>query len=192
MLLASASARAQESVSSGAPPAETGLAVQQVVLGAVSGLFAGAGATVIGMSPHPGSGGAIGALLVSTAALPGLAVCTLGRSSRWYDGSCAGPIVGAFLGTLLVGIPMGHAVVANGRDDISGSLLLSSFVLTAVGAGVGATLGWHLGKHRRQPANASRPVANLDPPPPAWPEMPVQRLAAVPGTFTTSVLAFSF
>jgi len=196
VVLSSTGARAEQAPSVAEPPVESGLAVQQVLLGTVSSLFAAIGGTALGIGPRSGSGYALTAGLISTAVLPGLAVCTLGGSSRWYDGSCAGPIVGAFLGTLLVGIPMGRAAAAdvtNGdTGDISGSFLVTAFVLTAVGAGLGATLGWHAFKHRRHPADGPHPVANLAPLPPAWPELPVRRLAVAPGTFTAPVLAFSF
>jgi hypothetical protein len=199
VVLSSASARAQASLPAGEPPDESGLVAQQVVLGTLSGILAGVGGTMLGgvdSSRSPTATAAVGIALTATATFPGLAACALGQSSRWYDGSCASPVIGAFLGTLLVGVPMGELathVTDRNTGDVSGPLVLTAFVATALAAGVGATLGWHLSKHRRQSRAAARTASAAAPPSRlSWPEMPVQRLAPGPVTFTAPVLAFTF
>ncbi|HVT05965.1 MAG TPA: hypothetical protein VHO67_00830 [Polyangia bacterium] len=179
------------------PPAEVGLATQQLALGTVSALFAGLGAVGLAFSDHA-SGYEISAGLMATAVLPGAAVCTLGGSSPWYDGSCAGPIGGAYLGVAAVGIPVAMAVKGWTTSDYGGGSILSpsaalvAWAAAAVGAAAGATIGWHATKHRRSPpATVAR--AQLSPVPRApWPEMALRQLPQTPGSLAFPVLAFAF
>lgn len=181
----------------GEPPPEAGLVAEQLALGTVSAVFAGLGAAGLALSEHAG-GYEISAGLMATAILPGAAVCTLGGSSPWYDGSCAGPIVGAYLGVAAVGIPVAFAVRgwtyqdSDGGNFVSPSAALVTWAAAAFGAALGATIGWHAMKHRRPPAAG---VARAEPAPatPArGPEVPLRQLAQAPGSVAIPVLAFTF
>ncbi len=175
------------------PPAEAGIVVEQLVVGTATGIFTGFGSLALAVDKP-----AVGIPLVATSGLSGGSVCVLGQSSEWYEGSCAGPMVGAFVGSLAFGLPVARWAVNTGEESSAPYLLAA--LAGAVGSGVGATLGWHLTKHRRpgvvvppSPSDSSSPpVAAAQGPGPAWPEMPVRRLEAAPGTVTMPVLALTF
>jgi len=176
------------------PPAEVGLATEQLALGTVSAVFAGLGAVGLAFSEHA-SGYEISAALMATAVLPGAAVCTLGGSSRWYEGSCAGAIVGAYFGVAAVGIPVAVAVKGWTTPDYGGGRVLSpsaalvAWAAAALGSAAGATIGWHVTKHRRPTVARVEPASVPRAP---WPEMPLRQLAQAPGSLAFPVLAFTF
>jgi hypothetical protein len=184
-LLASTPARA-ERPPVGEPPVEASIATQQIVLGTLTGILAGGGAVAIGAG-----GGAWGAPFVATAVLPGYSVCVLGQSSAWYDGPCAAPVVGAFVGALGVGVPAGAWAYGHVNDQQMWPLVVAA-VAASFGSAVGATVAWHAIKHRRAPGGSQR--AASDPPPPAssWPEMPRISLTPAGRTVSLPLLGFAF
>lgn len=179
-------------------PAEAGVVTaSQIVLGTVSGVGAGIGAVALA------AGGTVPITvgLVGTAVLSGFTVCVIGSSSRRYEGSCGPPILGSYLGALVVGLPLGllAAQVKNpdrdGGSEISLSALLTAAVVASVATGVGATIGWHLGRRvRPRPAKTGLvgPPPALPAPRESWPEMPVRALTPSQGVISLPVLAFRF
>jgi hypothetical protein len=180
------------------PPAEVGVTTAQIVTGTVTGLGAGIGAVAL----TAGGTGPIALGFISTAVLSGLTICAIGNSSRAYEGGCASPILGSYLGALVVGLPLGliaaHVTTpdSDGGREISASFLLTAMVAASVGTAVGATIGWHLGRRARRPRASVPPLAGppLDLPSPraSWPEMAVRALAPSPGVVDIPVLAFRF
>ncbi len=163
----------------------------------MSAVIAGFGGVGIALSDHTRSY-EISAAFMAAAVLPGLAVCVTGASSRWYDGSCVGPIVGAYLGLAAVAIPAGLAArgaifSSNENDTPSAQTVLLVWAAGAVGSAVGATIGWHATKHRRPaPVSVARAEAPQPSPRAFWPEMPVRQLQAAPGSVAVPLLAFAF
>ncbi len=185
--LETAPARAQQVPVAADPPAEGGLVAQQLLVGGLASIFAAAGTTALAFSDKR-EGYEIGAGLMATAFLPGLAVCALGTSSRGYEGSCAASIAGAYSGVLLSGL-VGRQFRPEDRDPSPGQILLV-WGISAVATSAAAVIGWHATKHRK-PAPAAAPVAPSAPSA-FWPAMPVRRLAPPPGTVSVPVLAFAF
>lgn len=180
----------------GEPPAEVGLAAEQIALGTVSAAIAATSAFGFALSQRPREY-AVSSAFMAAAVLPGLAVCANGATSRFYDGSCLGPIVGAYIGLAAVAIPVGLAAQgsifrSSENDSLNTGVVAFVWISAAVGSAVGATIGWHLTKHRRPtPANVAR--VQLPPVPRApWPEMPLRQLAQAPGSVAFPVLAFTF
>jgi hypothetical protein len=110
--------------------------------------------------------------LIGAPALAGFAVCGLGGTSKFYQGSCAPAVGGALVGAL-TSIPftlLGCWVYDDSRDHLgctSGAIL--GFLLGyCVGTAAGATIGWHLGKSPRAAdfaGRAGRPWATWRPGP---------------------------
>ncbi len=146
------------------PGPEIGLGAGQLLLGSMTmalTLFP------IGAMAVTGSeAGAVGALLFAPIA-GGFVVCGIGGTSRYYDGSCGGPLLGAYLGAL-TSIPFAliGCSLAPSRGDLNGcgeGAVLGFLSGYLVGTAIGATVAWHLGKRPRAP----RARHALQVPPPA-------------------------
>jgi hypothetical protein len=179
------------------PPSEVGLGALQIVGGTFGMALV---AVPIALAAGIGSPSLGVAALLAGPAFGGYMICAMGRSSHYYEGSCAPAIAGAYLGALTA-IPLAYWGCMNdhgsGDDDIGcvGGLLVGFAAGYFIGTAVGATIGWHLGK---TPRARTREVALSAPPPPPpsddWPEL--RRRPAFAGNqgarVTVPVLAFAF
>ncbi len=182
-------ASAQQVPGASDPPPEGGLVGQQLAVGALAGIFAGFGAAVLTFTDTRAGYEAAGGLM-ATAVLPGLAVCALGTSSRFYQGSCAASIAGAYMGVLATGLLATRFRVSTESDGFPIRFLLVWGVST-LGTSAAAVVGWHATKQRRP----APPAVAVEPPVSGralWPEMPVRQLASAPGTVSVPLLAFAF
>jgi hypothetical protein len=130
------------------PPPEIGLGLLQLVVGPVA-MLGTVVATNALFDVHEGLGFAS---LTLGPAVGGLIVCGIGGMSRDYDGSCTGPVAGAYLGALTA-IPLAlFGCWLDAPDADSGCAEGATLGFAAgylVGTAVGATIGWHLGKRLR-------------------------------------------
>jgi hypothetical protein len=165
-----------------APPAEPApsevgsVVVPQFFLGTLS-TFVGGIVLLIGASATHSDMGYYAAVAV-TPGIGSLVVCGVGKTSDYYEGSCAAPIIGGYVGALALGLGLAYAgtgaFATSGPADGNGSaigVVIGAALGVIVGTAVGATVGWNLGKHRRGTVLAIAPKA----PPPAalagWPEL---------------------
>jgi hypothetical protein len=135
---------------------EIGLGIGQVFVGAFATFGAGFLVALLasGANSEPVALLGIGA----TPAVGGLVVCGMGRTSKNYEGSCAPPILGGYLGALVLGISMAYVgaaefapSISDGGTDSAVGAALGAALGVIVGTAVGATIAWHVSKHPRAP-----------------------------------------
>ena len=165
-------------------PPETGLAAQQLVVGAATAAVAMLVAVAAQDTLYEPAG--FVSLLAGPAAVGGI-VCIIGQGSKHYRGVCSSTMLGAYLGAF-AGIPF--AILGAQVDDGSfdegdqGSNFFAGraigfMVGYVLGTAVGATIGWHASKEER----SAFELGKLAPPSPSpaddWPEL---RRRPGPGT----------
>src|SRR6187551_3829522 len=137
----------------GLPP-ETGLAAEQIVLGAATAAVAMLVPVAAQDTPYQPAG--FVSLLAGPAAVGGI-VCIIGQGSKHYRGGCSSTMIGAYLGAL-ASIPLAFLGAQADDDPFDGGDDGSNFfagraigfmVGYVVGAAVGATIGWHASKEER-------------------------------------------
>ena len=180
-------------------PPETGLAAEQLVLGAATAAVALLVPVAAQDTPYQPAG--FVSLLAGPAAVGGL-VCILGQGSRHYRGGCSSTLIRAYLGAL-ASIPLAFLGAQvddrpfdegdQGSNFATGSAI-GFMVGYVLGTAVGATIGWHASKEERSAFELGR----LAPPSPSpaedWPELRRRPGPATrdPGRANIWLAAFSF
>jgi hypothetical protein len=186
------------------PAIEGGLAAGQVLLGSLTAF-----GFVYGGARWLFTDGEL--FLVSVALAPAAGaglICAMGHLSPSYDGGCGSSMIGGYLGALVAGAGLGILFYDRSPEyDSYGDSFNSkrlAFIGGAalgiiVGTGIGATIGWHLGKHRRRQRDAGVAVGLSAPPlpPPAaladWPELRARTPAPAGGAVVgIPILALRF
>jgi hypothetical protein len=154
----------------GDPPVEAGLGGVQLVVGALATF--GSSVFLIWAGEQTKAAPLVLAGVAAGPGMGGWAVCALGRLSASYDGACYGTIGGSYLGALVLAIPaaiFGYYELAPPISDGGYDHTFGAFYGAAggylLGAAVGAVIGWHLTKQRRNQAPAKTPI-------PASPQTP--------------------
>ena len=165
-------------------PPETGLAAEQLVLGAATAAVAMLVPVAAQDTPYEPAG--FVSLLAGPAAVGGI-VCVIGQGSRHYRGGCSSTLIGAYLGAL-ASIPLAilGAQVDDGPFDESdqGSDLFTGSAIGfmvgyILGTAAGATIGWHASKEERSAFELGRLAPPSPSPADEWPEL---RRRPGPGT----------
>lgn len=191
LLLRARPAAAQQTARTAPPPqggtsSEVSIGVAQFLLGTLGTL-----ATEVVVAFAAGEADSVPLAFVGigvTPAVGGRIVCGLGQSSQEYKGGCAPPILGGYLGALLLGIPMWYVgaaafspAISDGGYDRGVGAVLGAALGVVVGTAVGATIGWQASKERR---DALLDDLTLAPPPPpparaaAWSELQPRSVTA--------------
>lgn len=162
LALSPAAARAEDAPSPPSVPVEVAIGGGQLLLG---GGVAYVGGMLLALGYVAGGAGGAAVVWVAAPPLTGAMVCWLGGKSPAYDDDCDNAVLGSYLGSLatIPGMLLGAAVGSSGEQDMSGAwgILVGGLMGYMVGTPVGATIGWHLGKDRRQP-----PAFKVGPPAP--------------------------
>ena len=137
------------------------------------------------------------AALLAAPAIAGRFVCSIGRRSADYEGSCGYSIAFAYLGTLAAGI----AFEATFRKQppncydcaIPGPSAAAVLISYIAGVTTGAVVGWNLTKRRKDDLAALEPIFRAGPPPEAlanWTDPTLGTSAAL--RIQVPLIAFAF